>query len=287
MMKLEVKGHSGCQIDVVREDGKLCIYKSTFDKGYLDRLCLQGNKQQDAAKIKLQHIRVPQIYEIHRGDESVSIKMEYVYSKNFVGYFEYAGFEQISYFINALCLFLEYEVANSSMQVVSADILRQKFADVKTKTINNEVLKADVEVLDLLERSSVHFEKAEDMILPVGKCHGDLTFSNILFNGNNYYLIDFLDSFVESPLLDIVKIRQDSAYLWSQLMFTGNCDSIRLKIVADKIDKEIVQFASQYEWFRHYKLFQLMNFLRILQYAKEPKVIDYLKNVLNQLLYEF
>ena len=45
--------------------------------------------------------------------------------------------------------------------------------------------------------------------------------------------------------------------------------------------------ASQYEWFRHYKLFQLMNFLRILQYAKEPKVVDYLKNVLNQLLYEF
>ncbi len=287
MMKLEVKGHSGCQIDVVREDGKLLIYKSTFDKGYLDRLSLQGQKQQEAAKIVLQHIRVPQIFEIHRDDESVSIKMEYVYSKSFVGYFEYAGFEQISYFIKALCLFLDYEVKNSPMQVVSAEILRQKFADVKKKTINNAALKGDDKVLDILERSSIHFERAEDMMLPVGKCHGDLTFSNILFNGNNYYLIDFLDSFVESPLLDIVKIRQDSAYLWSQLMYSGDCDTIRLKIVADKIDKEIVRFTSQYEWFRHYKLFQLMNFLRILQYAKEPKVIDYLKNVLNQLLYEF
>lgn len=287
MMKLEVKGHSGCQIDVVREDGKLLIYKSTFDKGYLDRLSLQGQKQQEAAKIGLQHIRVPQIFEIHRDDESVSIKMEYVYSKSFVGYFEYAGFEQISYFIKALCLFLDYEVKNSPMQVVSAEILRQKFADVKKKTINNAALKGDDKVLDILERSSIHFERAEDMMLPVGKCHGDLTFSNILFNGNNYYLIDFLDSFVESPLLDIVKIRQDSAYLWSQLMYSGDCDTIRLKIVADKIDKEIVRFTSQYEWFRHYKLFQLMNFLRILQYAKEPKVIDYLKNVLNQLLYEF
>ena len=287
MMKLEVRGHSGCQIDVVREDGKLFIYKSTFDKGYLNRLCLQGKKQQEAAGIGLQHIRVPHIFDIHRDESSVSIKMEYVYSKSFVGYFEYAGFEQISYFIKALCLFLEYEVANSSMQMVSSDILREKFADVKKKTINNVALKGDEEVLDILERSSVHFESAKDMMLPVGKCHGDLTFSNILFNGNNYYLIDFLDSFVESPLLDIVKIRQDSAYLWSQLMYSGDCDSIRLKIVADKIDQEIVRFASQYEWFSHYKLFQLMNFLRILQYAKEPKVIDYLKNVLNQLLYEF
>lgn len=68
--------------------------------------------------------------------------------------------------------------------------------------------------------------------MPVGVCHGDLTFSNILFNGNNYYLIDFLDSFIEAPLLDIVKIRQDSAHLWSQLMYTKSYDQIRLQIVA-------------------------------------------------------
>ncbi len=66
-------------------------------------------------------------------------------------------------------------------------------------------------------------------MMPVGICHGDLTFSNMLFNGNNYYLIDFLDSFVESPLLDIVKLRQDSAYLWSQLMYIHDYDKIRLK----------------------------------------------------------
>ena len=287
MMELEVKGHSGCHVDVVREDGKLLVYKSTYDKGYIDRLYLQGKKQKEAAKIGLQHIRVPQVYEINRDDTSVLIKMEYVYSKSFVGYFEYAGFEQISYFIKALCLFIDYEVANSTMQVVSSDILKEKFADVKKKTVSNVALKDDEEVLDILERSSAYFENAQDMILPIGKCHGDLTFSNILFNGNNYYLIDFLDSFVESPLLDIVKIRQDSSYLWSQLMYSGECDSIRLKIVADKIDREIVRFASKYEWFSHYKLFQLMNFLRILQYAKEPRVINYLKNVLNQLLYEF
>ena len=286
-MELEVKGHSGCHVDVVREDGKLLVYKSTYDKGYIDRLYLQGKKQKEAAKIGLQHIRVPQVYEINRDDTSVLIKMEYVYSKSFVGYFEYAGFEQISYFIKALCLFIDYEVANSTMQVVSSDILKEKFADVKKKTVSNVALKDDEEVLDILERSSAYFENAQDMILPIGKCHGDLTFSNILFNGNNYYLIDFLDSFVESPLLDIVKIRQDSSYLWSQLMYSGECDSIRLKIVADKIDREIVRFASKYEWFSHYKLFQLMNFLRILQYAKEPRVINYLKNVLNQLLYEF
>lgn len=287
-MNIEVKGHSGCQIEVVREGNDLFVYKSTQDKGYLDRLNLQGQKQQEAAKLELQHIRIPKIYETKRTTDSVVLKMEYVYSKNFVGYFEHAGFEQIDYFIKALCLYLDYEVQNSPMQLVKADILKSKFEDVYKKTTNNPDLKDDKEVADILSRSAAHFEAVEDMMLPVGKCHGDLTFSNILFNGNNYYLIDFLDSFVESPLLDIVKIRQDSAFLWSQLMFSGDYDEIRLRIVADKVDKEIVRYAYKYDWFnRYYTLYQLMNFLRVLQYAKEEKVINYLKRIINQLLHEF
>lgn len=286
-MKLEVKGHSGCQIDVVREDDGLFIYKSTHDPGYLNRLQLQGRKQQDASKMELQHIRVPKIIDIQRDAESVVLKMEYVYSKNFVGYFEYAGFEQISYFIQALCLFLKYEIKDSPVQKVDADILKTKFADVQRKTLQNPVLCDDEEVVQLLKQSASCFDAVSDMLMPVGTCHGDLTFSNILFNGNNYYLIDFLDSFVESPLLDIVKIRQDSAFLWSQLMFSGQYDAIRLQIVANKIDQEIVRFASQYEWYQYYPVFQLMNFLRVLQYAKEEKVINYLKRIINQLLHEF
>ena len=287
MMELEVKGHSGCKIEVVREDNELFVYKSTKDLHYLDRLQLQAKKQQEAEQLELQHIRIPKIFNVYKDNYSVTIKMEYVYSKNFIGYFEYAGFEQISYFIKALCLFLNYEINNSPLLMVNGDIVKRKFDDVYQKTINNEALKNDEEIINVMNQSAIHFANVKDMLLPVGKCHGDLTFSNILFNGNNYYLIDFLDSFIESPLLDIVKIRQDSAYLWSRLMFEGNYDEIRLKIVADKIDKEIVQYASQYEWFNYYPLFQLMNFLRVLQYAHEEKVIVYLKRIIKQLLHEF
>lgn len=286
-MDIQVKGHSGCRIEVVREDNELFVYKSTKDLHYLDRLQLQAKKQQEAEQLELQHIRIPKIFNVYKDNYSVTIKMEYVYSKNFIGYFEYAGFEQISYFIKALCLFLNYEINNSPLLMVNGDIVKRKFDDVYQKTINNEALKNDEEIINVMNQSAIHFANVKDMLLPVGKCHGDLTFSNILFNGNNYYLIDFLDSFIESPLLDIVKIRQDSAYLWSRLMFEGNYDEIRLKIVADKIDKEIVHYASQYEWFQYYPLFQLMNFLRVLQYAHEEKVIVYLKRIIKQLLHEF
>ena len=138
----------------------------------------------------------------------------------------------------------------------------------------------------LLERCREVFEHLPaEIAIPMGKCHGDLTFSNILFNGNNYYLIDFLDSFIESPLLDLVKIRQDSQYEWSRLMYEEDVDLVRLSIISDKIDKEIDGYYSQYEWYRkYYHVFQLMNFLRILQYAKKEKVIKYLTNVINSML---
>lgn len=285
-MEIEVKGHSGCQIDVVREGRELFVYKSSRDPKYLDRLTLQAEKQKAAAIPELQHIRVPKVHEIVRTDELVSVRMDYVYSRNFVEFFEQAGFEQVNYLIEALIKYLELEIEQSRLTTVRREIVSEKFEDVKKKTLANKHLEGDKEIESILCESQKIFDELPDMLMPVGICHGDLTFSNILFNGNNYYLIDFLDSFIESPLLDIVKLRQDTAWLWSQLMYVHPCDTIRLRIAFNKIDNELDSyFRGKYEWYvRYYKPLQLMNFLRILQYAHEPKVIDYLKNTLNEQL---
>ena len=53
-MEIEVKGHSGCQIDVVNEDGGVYVYKSTADPKYLRRLALQAQKQRAAAEDEYQ-----------------------------------------------------------------------------------------------------------------------------------------------------------------------------------------------------------------------------------------
>ena len=118
-MEIEVKGNSGCNIEVVRESNKLLIYKSTQDASYVNRLLKQAHKQQEAAQTEYQHIRVPQIYEILHDDCSAVIKMQYVYSKNFVEYFEHSGFEQIDYLIGAIEYFIEKELAQSPLQTVS------------------------------------------------------------------------------------------------------------------------------------------------------------------------
>ena len=281
-MKLDIQGHSGCDISIVTENNELYIHKSTHDAGYVPRLVNQANKQIAASKTEYQHIRVPKIFDVEQSETEATIKMEYIYSKNFVEYFENAGFEQIKYLIGAIKYFVDLEINASTMQTVPSSILTDKMADVARKVEKNIHLKDDKEAQELVRRSSEVMNAVGDMILPVGTCHGDLTFSNILFNGNNYYLIDFLDSFIESPLLDIVKIRQDTAYLWSTLMYHKPFDKVRLSIISEKIDSAIDEyFSGKYEWYRKYYMpLQLMNFLRILQYGKEEKVIAYLKRVI-------
>lgn len=281
-MKLDIQGHSGCDITIVTEDNELHIHKSTHDAGYVPRLVNQANKQIAASKTEYQHIRVPKIFEVVQTPTDATIKMEYIYSKNFVEYFESAGFEQIKYLIGAIKYFIDLEINHSTLQTVPSSILTNKMADVARKVEKNVHLKDDDEAQELVRRSSDVMNGVGDMVMPVGTCHGDLTFSNILFNGNNYYLIDFLDSFIESPLLDIVKIRQDTAYLWSTLMYHKPFDKVRLSIISEKIDTAIDEyFTEKYDWYRRYYMpLQLMNFLRILQYGHDDKVIAYLKRVI-------
>lgn len=293
-MEIEVRGHSGCQIDVVNEDGGIYVYKSTADPKYLQRLALQAKKQMAAAGVEYQHIRVPKVYELQENADTTIIKMQYVYSKNFIEFFEQAGFEQVDYLIGALEYFVEHEISKCELRKVSSAIFQEKFADIRAKVESNPLYnenqnglnRLNPAIADLMTRCQTIFDNLKEMTIPEGVCHGDLTFSNILFNGNNYYLIDFLDSFIETPLQDIVKIRQDTAYRWSQLMYTKKYDAVRLRIVCDKIDREIDQyFTRKYQWYiDNYRVMQLMNILRILPYAHEEKVISYLVQVLNDLL---
>ena len=290
--QIEVQGHSGCDIRVARENNQLYIYKSTQDPKYFKRLVLQAEKQQKASLPKMQFIRVPEIHSILETEHEVVVKMDYVYSRNFVEFFEKAGFEQVNYLIEALIMFLEKEIEDSTTFEIPSSIITEKFDDVKRKSLSNRFIVENGykdAVAAIIREADIIFKTLpENLSMPVGVCHGDLTFSNILFNGNNYYLIDFLDSFIESPLLDIVKIRQDTAWQWSRLMYSGSCDVIRLKIAFRKIDEKIhSHFNGKYNWYRSfYRPMQLMNFLRILQYAHEPEVTEFLINALNSQLNE-
>ena len=121
-----------------------------------------------------------------------------------------------------------------------------------------------------------------------GKCHGDLTLSNIIVNSNlkKIILIDFLETFNESPLQDVCKLIQDLRLYWSSRRF-NNTDMLRAKIFCDNLNPfELIKKPALYKIL---DLEMSMTLLRILPYVTENdhKTIEWLENSHDKLSYNF
>ena len=132
-MKIEVMGNSGCKVEVVREDTKLFVLKSTEDSKYMGRLALQAEKQKAASDMHVPNIIVPKVYDIVRTDDRTEVRMDYVYSQNYIDYFENAGVHEIDAFVEAMIAFVEQEIKQSPIDEFSNEVLMTKFEEVAGK----------------------------------------------------------------------------------------------------------------------------------------------------------
>lgn len=285
-MTIDIKGHSGCNIDILEIDDKLYVKKSTLDPKYLNRLYLQGNKQLNDNSLGGSIVN-PKIHELIKNDKEAYILMDYVYAKNFIDYFENASPEDINHFIETFIDYINKELDECEIKSVNKNIFIDKFNSVKKNCENNELTKDNKKVKVILNDCEKKFNNLPDIIyLPCNICHGDLTFSNILFTSNKFYFIDYLDSFIETPIQDIVKLRQDTKYFWSTLMYTKKYDIVRLNMIFNYIDNKINNyFKNNNEYYvKYYEILQVMNILRILPYVKKAHVRDFVLNILSSFI---
>lgn len=153
--------------------------------------------------------------------------------------------------------------------------------------------------------SSATSDEALSITLPVGMCHGDLTLSNILIahkddddlsslapepvacaavSSSETYtkivLIDFLDSFIESPLADMAKLCQDLKFAWTIRVShqqTATLDTVHFFTVLSYLHRAMEERFQAYAWYREYlSLMLIINQLRVLQYSKDPHAARYL-----------
>lgn len=288
-MNIDIKGHSGCNIDIIEsDDGHLYVRKSSKDKKYLNRLSLQCQKQYTDCCLS-NTIKTPQIYDKQLNEEECYFVMDYIYAKNFIDYFESASLSDIDHFIDSFTKYIDKELSFCEIKKISKSIFIDKFKSVKENCKKNALLNNDRVTKVLKNCEDIFYNKIDnELTIPVGQCHGDLTFSNILFTSNNYYFIDYLDSFIETPIQDIVKLRQDTKYFWSTLMYSKKYDVIRLNMIFDYIDTNIHHYYQSYNLYKdNYDTLQLMNILRILPYVKETKVLYFVLNILESLIEKF
>ena len=113
---------------------------------------------------------------------------------------------------------------------------------------------------------------------PKGPCHGDLTLGNIIFvpSSGNSFLIDFLDVFLETPLIDIAKLEQDLVHGWSSRYERAEV-KVRSKIFGSHIFSEMAPVEKQDETL--YGILSIINTIRILPYCRDEITREWIKEV--------
>ena len=282
--ELHIHGHSGCEVKLVRLDGVVFVQKSSQDRSYNSRLQKQLQKQKRFADSnRLPFIRIPKILEERERGGLVTARMEYVYFLDSIDYFATASIVDVDVVVSMIQSYIDSEILDSEIVDVSPGVFLDKLNEIARVLEANgqiRIYEHHIKILESIIRES------DCIRLPIGPCHGDLTFSNIMIASDSaaIALIDFLDSFIESPIIDIAKVRQDSLFCWSLAMAARPDDPVRFSLVMRYIDTKVSEHYSGHDWYAlNIDLILALNMLRIAPYAKRQGVHEFLQNSISSL----
>lgn len=280
-----MEGRSGCALEIIQGDHQSLIRKYSSRVEYNARLVKQAEKQQAFYDNDVQdEFHTPQVLQVFPGnDKELSwFEMNFVFAEKYSDYLEHASVHSIDQLCDTFIQYFSHLFAASSVKPVELQPVMQKADELEKALISNA--HADMPYL----KKVLHWLRTAvpSGEIPYGTCHGDFTFSNMLFAKERIYLVDFLDSFIESPIIDIVKLRQDTAFRWS-VMLEKQMPQHRvnkLTQIFDHIDRRLAAFCQSDQrvntW---YEYLQVFNLLRILPYLHNQEETLFVQHCLQQI----
>lgn len=275
---LKLKGRSGCNLELFSRGGSYIVRKYSRNKFYNQRLFAQAEKQRSFKFTS--DFYSPEVIDVISDRENTYFEMVYVPGQKYSEYFLNCTTYELNQLIRNFISLINTEVELSNLVKLSKDIYLNKLRSIvpviKSKTSPNSSF---LKILDYLEN------EIPSKLIPIGPCHGDLTLSNVIFSNQKLFLIDFLDSFIESPLIDIVKLRQDTKFYWSLMLDTEIPSYQRNKIIqALRYFDTILDnyFKDKDFYLNWYNYLEKFNLIRILPYLEDKNEIEFVTDALNK-----
>ena len=266
-----LSGHSGCKVNLVDDGNGIYVSKMSASKSYNFRLKKQCQKQHLFDNSK--DVYTPKIIKCGYDDDLFYFDMQYVKARTMAEYVRDISIMEIANYIR--CLFDSLYFQN------------EKYSDNTQKIFSNKIqsLKYLLAKHDLIE-AFYHLEHFDWYKIPKSPCHGDLTLENILITyDKKLYLIDFLDSFYNSWMIDIAKLLQDLELKWSFRNKTINSNmELRLLVAKEALMEEILKTRDGEEKLNAIYHILLLNIIRIYPYAKDKVTTDFLDKAVQQIL---
>lgn len=282
-----MEGRSGCKLDVIKEGAHVIIKKYSGSTEYNKRLLKQAKKQQNF------YCNLPEnpvfstarVIQTYSSENSLAwFSMPYLFAEKYSNYLEQASITDLKALLAHIIGYFSFNIKNSVPEKVDPRIIELKIEELSLKAAKNFSASDNNYFLYALNYLKSNIP---DIPLPAGTCHGDFTFSNILFGDNKIYLLDFLDSFIESPLIDIVKIRQDTCFKWSIMLEKDMPSHKKNKLIQtfNYLDREIAAYCNHNlgmsKW---YDYLQVFNLLRIVPYLTNSEEIFFIEKSLRQIV---
>lgn len=264
MQITDLGGHSGCKVLLCENgDNEIFVRKISRSEDYNERLKIQCEKQK-AFSFPL--IKTPHILNHGYTRENLYyFDMEYIQGITLAEYMKSIRIGEVKNIVETIVSEIVQHPDSNLEEDHSA--FGEKIAALKEK-LQGKNSTID-EALCLLSRHSWdRFQKTS--------CHGDLTLENIIIKDNQLYLIDFLDSFYDSWILDISTLMQDVQTLWS---FRNdeeiNINTVLRLIVFRDILMDTIRNISPYDYFEVYYAL-LLKLIRIIPYTNDEHTYCFL-----------
>lgn len=268
----DLSWHSWCEITLYKDNDKFFIRKTAWRESYNDRLKIQANKQKSFISDKFFK---PEIYWEWYIWDIYYFDMEYLNCQTLASYMQSITVKEISTLVESAIwtLDIKWEAYLDNTN----EIFQKKIKSLRNGF--NDITWIENQALTLLE----NFDFS---VVPHSRCHWDLTLENILITPEKkIYLIDFLDSFFDSWMIDVAKLLQDLEIWWSYRHEEMNSTlSLRLTIAKQALLENILElddWKNKVEYIYH---ILLLNILRIVPYTRDDVTKDFLQKSLKQVI---
>ncbi len=272
---IKVPGNSGCIVEVILIGQQLAVRKTASSAEYALRLRNQRVKQ-ESFNLAVKGIRVPKVITY----DEMSFTMEHLQMLDCIEFFERATPKILSSRMEILLELIGRELETSTPTEVDSEVFKNKLANIQESVLPGVWQRFYSNHACEIERAL-----AQRVVVPVGTCHGDLTLSNVMLSleDNCVGIIDFLDSYIDSPIVDLVKLRQDTRFHWTSYRYPSQHDRGKIHIVNRWVNEVVTQVFHDLVVTRAFWVIEMMNYLRIAPYVHTESEHHFLSQVLSRI----
>jgi hypothetical protein len=223
-------------------------------------------------------IKSPRVTSIVSNEMSTTVEMDYVDGYSAAKVFSHLGLEVQAMVHKCLSEWIRSVCGNAKPRKIHVKSWQQKVEEVDRYANNNTEKKAVSSVCDCLA--------VKDIITLGDTCHGDLTFSNLVINPGDktIWVFDFLDTYDDSPIMDLSKLFQELVLGWSTRHLINQSSRTSAAVSNQLFWKYYDNIVDDYSLRPALEVNNILTLLRILPYIRDNNDRTWITTSLTQCL---